>query len=376
MQATYGADALDDPDRKLMDFPRFVNAIVMVAEECRKPSRAPQSTRGSNVVTPTFAPLGSSPPLASDPALEPARQATPSPERALSSPRRELQPILAELPADDEVPEGDHEQADGVSVPLRIPGLDQHLIRALHGDDHTGIVEEAERNVRRTSPDYGLSRACNRFSARWPLLRVSNPDPGYLLCLLSQELLPRTFGMFATPVDTDAGSLADTHTRELERAPGAENACVLDLHAYRELMGAVFPAGAPGLEEEDVQNGWPSAHDPDGVAPSVYRLATASFLAVGSHLTPALMRPPTLARSYTVYRMRKPRTRLDQINSAEATLDVVACGCSRAGDDGRAWTSSDGLSPLHHRPEIGSGAILWSGGSSPPSTGASARGGT
>jgi hypothetical protein len=108
--------------------------------------------------------------------------------------------------------------------------------------------------------------------------------------------LPRIFGRFATPVDTNGVSLVDTNTRELEHAPGAMDVCVLDLHAYRELMGAVFPAGAPGLEAEDMQKGWPSAHDPDGVAPSVYRLSTASFLAVGSRLTPALMRPPTLAQ--------------------------------------------------------------------------------
>jgi hypothetical protein len=132
-----------------MDFPRFVNAIFMVAEECRKPSRAPQITRTAPPV-----PLGCSPPLATEPAPEPAPHATPSPERASSpehtstSPRRELQPIPVELPSD--------EQAHSFPVPLGIPGLDQYLIQALRGDDNPGTVEVAERKVRRASPDNGV----------------------------------------------------------------------------------------------------------------------------------------------------------------------------------------------------------------------------
>lgn len=90
-------------------------------------------------------------------------------------------------------------------------------------------------------------------------------------CTPAQELLPRTFAKFATPVDNIDGALLPS------------SVCVLDLLAYRQLVGAVFAAGVPGMEAEDAGKGWPWADDPHAVAPSVYRLSTASFQAVRSY---------------------------------------------------------------------------------------------
>jgi hypothetical protein len=96
-----------------------------------------------------------------------------------------------------------------------------------------------------------------------------------------QELLPKLFERFATPTNTDVEALAGVYGGAMfTLAPGATELSTLDMDGYRALVGCVFPAGIPGMEAADAAKGFLSSSQPGTLAPSVQRLATASFISV------------------------------------------------------------------------------------------------
>jgi len=156
-----------------------------------------------------------------------------------------------------------------------------------------------------------------------------------------QELLPKLFAQFATPTNTDVETLAGAYGGAMFTvAPGAAELSTLDMDGYRALVGCVFPAGIPGMEAADAAKGFVSSAQPGALAPSVQRLAVASYVSVRATLQPRL------------------QLECGRMTSA-ASHGLTSVWASCTGDVGQGRHQlADGFLAVQHRSQLGGGQVL------------------